>query len=64
MAGSLSVTWETIPGKTYRVEYKSDLHAGPWQLLGTERTAAGTSLTIPDDIGGNPQRFYRIVIVD
>jgi hypothetical protein len=64
VAGSLSLTWGTIPGKTYRVEYKNGLHAGPWQLLGSERTAAGTTLTIADDIGAHSQRFYRIVIVD
>jgi hypothetical protein len=63
-AGSLSLTWSTIPGKTYRVEYRNDLHAGPWQPLGAERTAVGTSLTIIDNIGLQPQRFYRITILD
>jgi hypothetical protein len=64
VAGSLSLTCSTIPGKTYRVEYKNDLHVGPWQPLGAERTAAGTSLTIVDNIGLQPQRFYRIIILD
>jgi hypothetical protein len=64
IAGSLSLTWATIPGKTYRVEYKNDLHPGPWQPLGTDRTATGTSLTIIDNIGNLPNRFYRITILD
>ena len=64
IAGSLSLTWATIPGKTYRVEYKNDLHPGPWQPLGTDRTATGTSLTINDNIGNLPNRFYRITILD
>jgi hypothetical protein len=64
VAGSLSLTWETIPSKTYRVEYKDDLHAGTWQPLGSERTAAEASLTISDNIGAQPQRFYRIIILD
>jgi hypothetical protein len=64
VAGSLSLTCSTIPGKTYRVEYRNDLHAGPWQALGAERIAVGTSLTIVDNIGLQPQRFYRITILD
>ncbi len=64
VAGSLSLTCSTIPGKTYRVEYKNDLHAGPWQPLGADRTAVGTSLAIIDNIGLQPQRFYRITILD
>jgi len=64
IAGSYSLTWATIPGKTYRVEYKNNLHPGPWQPLGTDRTAIGTSLTISDDIGNLPNRFYRITILD
>jgi len=64
VAGSLSLTWATIPGKTYRVEYKNDLHAGPWQALGPERTAIGPTLTINDDFGNLPNRFYRILILD
>jgi hypothetical protein len=46
------------------VEYKNDLHSALWQPLGAERTAVGTSLTIIDNIGLQPQRFYRITILD
>ena len=61
----VTIGFQTIAGKTYRVEYKDDLNAAPWQQLnGRDYLAAGPSLTVQDNIGTNPQRFYRIVQLD
>jgi hypothetical protein len=63
--GSVSLAFGTIPGKTYRVEYRNNLNPGPWTVIGNPVVAAGNSLTINDTtIGGQPQRFYRIVQQD
>ena len=62
----ISISFQTIPGKTYRVEYKDDLNAATWQRLTNQDYAAGpaTSLTVNDDMTGRSQRFYRIVQLD
>ena len=61
----VTIGFQTIPGKTYRVEYKDDLNAAQWQQLnGRDYLAVGASLTVQDNIGTNPQRFYRIVQLD
>jgi hypothetical protein len=59
--GRLLLTWESIPGKTYRVQSTvmpgttwEDLPAGP-----IVATAARTTLTIPAPITSG-QRFYRV----
>ena len=62
--GAISFTVGTTPGKTYRVEYKDDLNTVPWTTLPPDRLAAGSSLTINDTIGANPQRFYRVLQLD
>ena len=62
--GAVSLSFETIAGRTYRVEYKNDLNDEEWVSLGDDVVAASGSLTIPDTIGANSQRFYRIVQVD
>jgi len=62
----ISIGFQTIPGKTYRVEYKDDLNAGAWQRLNNQDYAAGaaTSLTVNDNLTGSAQRFYRIAQLD
>jgi Malectin domain/CARDB len=62
--GNLNLTWQTFPGKTYRLEYKSNLADPNWIPLGNNITASGSSSSAPDAINGNPQRFYRVVQVD
>src|SRR5262249_6375180 len=58
--GDLVINVAAIVGKTYRVEYKTDLSAPTWTPLGSEQVAGSDNLLITDHIGG-PQRFYRIV---
>jgi hypothetical protein len=62
--GQVSLTFGTIPGKTYRVEFKNDLNAPTWTPLGGNILANSNSLTVMDNMGSLPQRFYRVVQVD
>jgi hypothetical protein len=59
--GHVTLGFATQVGKTYRVEYNDNLNNANWLPLGAAIMASGVSLTVPDDIGGNSQRFYRIV---
>jgi hypothetical protein len=64
-AGNLiTLQFQTIVGKTYRVEYKDDLNAGTWTPLAPGQVAVTTSRTVQDDMTGHPQRFYRIAQLD
>lgn len=59
------LTWNTIPGRKYRAQFKNDLTAAAWTNLGNFIAATGTSASISDNPGaGTAQRFYRVVIVD
>jgi hypothetical protein len=61
----ISIGFQTIPGKTYRVEYKDDLNAAEWTRLNNQDyTAVAGSLTVTDTLTGSPQRFYRIAQLD
>jgi hypothetical protein len=62
--GRVTLGFATEPGRTYRVEYNDNLNTTDWHPLGAAILANTTSLSVPDDIGGNPQRFYRIVQLD
>jgi hypothetical protein len=58
------LTWPSIPGRTYRVEYKDDLDAIEWWPLPEDVVAEGFTATKSDYISGIPQRFYRIIVVE
>jgi hypothetical protein len=59
-AGQITIGFDTIPGRTYQVQYNNDLNGAQWLPLSAPTVAVGTSLTVFDNTGG-AQRFYRIV---
>ncbi len=62
--GDIVLSIGATVGKTYRVEYKNDLNVAEWTQLGTDQVAASTPLIIIDNLGGSPQRFYRVIQLD
>lgn len=61
---NISLTFDTIAGRTYQVQYKNNLNDAEWLPMNAPLVAAGSTLGITDTIGGEPQRFYRIVQKD
>jgi len=59
--GTYAIGIITIPGKIYRIEYKTALTEPTWLPDGPGIVADGASLTLYVVPSGDPQRFYRIV---
>jgi hypothetical protein len=59
--GIVTLTWDTIPGRRYRVEFKQDLSAPVWNVLGEDIAAGGNSATMNNPIGSGGRGFYRVV---
>jgi autotransporter-associated beta strand protein len=59
---SVTLTWQAINGKTYRVEYKLNLKDTSWTALTPNVTASGNTATYVDSTATAVQRFYRIAI--
>jgi hypothetical protein len=59
-AGSVTLTWASQAGKTYRVEHQGELATGTWTALGNY-SATGSSTSATDPSPGSSQRFYRVV---
>ncbi len=58
--GSVRLTFDGIPGRTYSVEFTDDLENPNWQILGTAIAGEAGVFSITDFLPpGAPQRFYR-----
>lgn len=59
----LTFTWPTLAGKSYQVQYTTNLSNAPWLDLGPPRVATGESLSTTEATspGNSSQRFFRIV---
>ena len=58
-ANSVTLTWGSLAGRTYRVRYKDNLSDPMWSSLPGDVTATGTT-AIKSDVISGPQRFYWI----
>ena len=60
-----TIVWTSIPGKSYRVQYRPDLSSGTfWSNLIPDVVASASTATNRDNtLGTASQRFYRVVVL-
>ena len=61
---NLFLNWPAVAGQTYQLEYKDDLAAPAWTPLGDPVTGTGGPLTLTNNFGASPQRFFRLRLVN
>jgi len=62
--GSLNLTWNTEPGRNYRVQFKDDLNALTWtDLAGDVPASSVTASKVDNTVGSAAHRFYRIELL-
>jgi uncharacterized repeat protein (TIGR03803 family) len=59
---TLNLTWTTDPGKTYQLQFNSDLSSTNWANLGRVVTATAGTLSFSDYTTNGPTRSYRVVL--
>lgn len=64
LAGQMAITFAPIfAGRTYTVQYCSNLISPNWRTLsGASETTSGSLMTIVDTDANGPSRFYRVLI--
>jgi hypothetical protein len=61
--GSITLTWNAVPGSIYRVQFKASLDAAQWENVSGEIAAVeGIASAGQLSVGGN-QGYYRILFV-
>ena len=59
VSGLVTLTITTVPGKTYLVEYRTNLTIGDWNVLVNPLTATASTLSVSNATASDPQRYYR-----
>lgn len=60
--GVATITWNSVAGQTYRVQYKNGLADPNWTDLPPDVTATGPTASKTDVVGTLPQRIYRVTL--
>ena len=61
--GVAVITWSSISGRSYRVQYKQNLTDANWTDLPPDVTATSATTSKTDAVGSVPRRFYRVVML-
>jgi hypothetical protein len=62
--GDLIISWPSIAGQSYQLEYKDDLSAPTWTPLGSAVIGNGGTLSATNSFSAAGQRFFRLRLVN
>ncbi|HLX94877.1 MAG TPA: YDG domain-containing protein, partial [Verrucomicrobiae bacterium] len=62
--GVVTVTWNSVTGGMYRVQYNNNLNGTTWSNLSPDVVATGLTATQTNFVDGLPQQFYRILVLN
>ena len=62
--GTVTLTWSSVAGQTYRPQYTDDLTQTNWSFFAKPAVADGGVMTATDSQGSTPSahRYYRVVL--
>ena len=61
---NLFLNWAGVAGQIYQPQYKDNLTAPVWIPLGGPVTGPGGAITLTNNFGGTPQRYFRLQLVN
>jgi sugar lactone lactonase YvrE len=61
--GNVSVSWDSLRGRRYQLQYQNELSFGSWLDLGLPVTATNLITSVPDDAESAGRRVYRAIVV-
>jgi len=56
----VTITWSSVAGATYGVQYATNLFSSIWNSLSSNVTATGPTTSESNVIGNAPRQFYRV----
>jgi PKD repeat protein len=62
-AGTVTLSWNSIPARTYRVQLKESLDDALWTNLVPDVPASGSTASTTDTVGEVTHKFYRVMLL-
>ena len=59
---SVALTWTTVPGRTYQVQYRLAVNTGTWINVGPVLGSFSPSVSYVDTTASDSARFYRVQV--
>lgn len=63
IAGRIVLSWDTVPGSTYQIQFKTNLNQAAWTDLGGQVVASDTSLSVTNNLGFGAESFFRVLFL-
>src|SRR5206468_9928039 len=60
---TLHFAWNSVSGRSYQMQYKTNLAGATWSNLGSPIVAGGSTTTATDSTSPDKQRFYRVALL-
>ncbi len=61
--GVVTIAWDAISNRTYRVQYVTNVSDTNWTDLTPDVTADGPSASQTNAVGNDARRFYRVLLL-
>jgi hypothetical protein len=61
--GMVVITWSSVTGQTYRLQYSALGVATSWTDIPPDVTATGSTISVTNTTEGSALRFYRVVLL-
>jgi uncharacterized repeat protein (TIGR03803 family) len=61
--GALTLKWLALRGRSYQVQSSTDLIQANWTDSGAPLIATNSTAAVSTSLGPNPQRFYRVALL-
>ena len=57
---TMALTWSSVTGRTYTIQFKASLTSGTWQTLTNNISGTGQIIQVQDSVVAGNTRFYRL----
>ena len=63
--GTMTLTWQSAPGKTYQVQWSDSLSSSSFSSMqgSTVPASAGSTTSWTDPNPGSSRRFYKVIVI-
>jgi Bacterial Ig domain len=58
-----TLKWSSVPGRTYRLQYKTNLLDANWTAVTPNIVATGSVVTATNPVGTTSRRFYNVLLL-